>query len=80
MGFSAKITHDFFGKHLFHSYYLIFGADISASMNCFGNIKPQMDADKRRCEIPLQRMTPAPKGAPAFRSLRFVDTPILSLI
>ncbi|KPQ42679.1 MAG: hypothetical protein MPEBLZ_02766, partial [Candidatus Methanoperedens nitroreducens] len=37
-------------------YYLIIGADISASMNGFENLEPQMDADKRRCEIHLRRM------------------------
>jgi len=32
--------------------------------------KPQMDADKRRCEIHLRRMNIASKDAPALRSLR----------
>ena len=34
-------------------------------MNRVGKTKPQMDADKRRGESQLRRMTPAPKCAPA---------------
>jgi hypothetical protein len=68
MGFAVKITHIFFGKHLFYLFYLILSAVISASMNCFENKEPQMNADKRRCEIPLRRMNPTSKNAPALRS------------
>jgi len=57
-------------KYLFYTKYLILGAAISASINCFGNKEPQMNADKRRCEIQLRRMNTAPKGAPALRALR----------
>jgi hypothetical protein len=56
-------------QYLFYLYYLILGADISVPINCFGNMEPQMNADKRRCKIPLRRMTPASKGAPAFSYL-----------
>jgi hypothetical protein len=65
----VKTIKIFIGKHLFYQLYLIQGADISASMDCFRNIKPQMDADKRRCESHLRRMTPASKSTPAFSYL-----------
>jgi len=48
-------------QYLYYLHYLIIGADISASMNCFGNMELQMNANTRRCEIPLRRMNPAQK-------------------
>jgi hypothetical protein len=65
MGFAMKINYTFLDKYLFYLHYLIMGAVISASLNCFRNKEPQMDADTRRCEIHLRRMTPASKGTPA---------------
>jgi hypothetical protein len=69
IGFALKITHNLFGSYLFYLLYLILGAAISASMNCVGKTKPQMDADKRRCESHLRRMTPESRDAPAVSSL-----------
>jgi hypothetical protein len=65
VGFALKTSKSYFDKHLLNLLYLIMGAAISAYMNCVGKTKPQMDADTRRCDIQLRRMTPATKGAPA---------------
>ncbi|MFA4957048.1 MAG: hypothetical protein WC556_08780 [Candidatus Methanoperedens sp.] len=67
VGFAVKITHNFFGKHLFYLYYLILGAVISASMNCFGNKEPQMDADKRICKIHFVAHEYSLKKRPSFQ-------------
>jgi len=71
--FAVNIVHNFFGKHLLYLLYLILDAAISASMNCVGKTKQQMNAEKRRCEIHLRRMTPASKSAPAVRSLHALE-------
>jgi hypothetical protein len=44
------------------------GAAISISINCFGKTKPQIDADKRRVESQVLRMTPEAKDAKTLRS------------
>jgi len=43
----VKIIQIFFGKYLFYQHYLIIGADIFVSINCFGNMEPQMNADAK---------------------------------
>jgi hypothetical protein len=65
MGFAVKIIYTFFGKHLLYLHYLILGAFISASMNCFGNKEPRSTPIKANANL-VAAHDPSLKGRPSF--------------